>query len=73
VLLVQVGSGLFSSDVDSYTFDGPLAKLIAGGLSEAITRFHKLFFNIILLLVAMHVAAIVAYRVIKKQNLVRPC
>jgi cytochrome b len=30
-------------------------------------------FNIILLLVAMHVAAIIAYRVIKKQNLVRPC
>jgi hypothetical protein len=28
-------------------------------------------FNIILLLVAMHVAAIMAYRVIKKQNLVR--
>jgi cytochrome b len=52
VLLVQVGSGLFSTDVDSYTFDGPLAKLIAGELSESITRFHKLLFNIILLLVA---------------------
>jgi cytochrome b len=72
VLLVQVSSGLFSSDVDSYTFDGPLAKLIASGLSEAVTGFHKLFFNLILLLVAMHVAAIIAYRVLKKQNLVRP-
>lgn len=72
VLLVQVSSGLFSSDVDSYTFDGPLAKLISSGLSEAVTGFHKLFFNVILLLVAMHVAAIIAYRVLKKQNLVRP-
>ncbi|MBA4709444.1 cytochrome b/b6 domain-containing protein [Aquitalea aquatica] len=72
VLLLQVASGLFASDVDSYTFDGPLAKLIASGLSESITGFHKLLFNFILLLVAMHVAAIVAYRVLKKQNLVKP-
>lgn len=72
VLLLQVVSGLFASDVDSYTFDGPLAKLIASGLSESITGFHKLLFNFILLLVAMHVAAIVAYRVLRKQNLVKP-
>ncbi|WP_246043360.1 cytochrome b/b6 domain-containing protein [Aquitalea aquatilis] len=72
VLLLQVASGLFASDVDSYTFDGPLAKLIASGLSESITGFHKLLFNFILLLVAMHVAAIVAYRVLRKQNLVKP-
>ena len=72
VLLLQVISGLFSSDVDSYVFDGPLAKVIASGLSESITHFHKAWFNLILMLVAMHVAAIVAYRVLKKQNLVRP-
>jgi cytochrome b len=72
VLLLQVASGLFASDVDSYTFDGPLAKLITSGLSESITGFHKLLFNFILLLVAMHVAAIVAYRVLRKQNLVKP-
>lgn len=72
VLLLQVGSGLFASDVDSYTFDGPLAKLISSGLSESITGFHKLLFNGILLLAAIHVTAIVAYRLLKKQNLVRP-
>ncbi|WP_199101434.1 cytochrome b/b6 domain-containing protein [Aquitalea sp. ASV11] len=71
VLLVQVGSGLFATDVDSYTFDGPLARLISGELSESVTRFHKLLFNLILLLVGLHITAIVAYRVIKKQNLVR--
>ena len=71
VLLIQVGSGLLSTDVDSYTFDGPLARLVTSGLSESITHFHKLFFNFILLLVGLHVTAIVAYRVLKKQNLAR--
>jgi len=72
VLLLQVGTGLFSSDVDSYTFDGPLAKFVASGVSESVTAFHKAFFNAILVLVALHVLAIVAYRLLKKQNLVRP-
>jgi cytochrome b len=71
VLLVQVGSGLFATDVDSYAFDGPLARLVASELSESITRFHKLFFNVILLLVGLHVTAIAVYRVVKKQNLAR--
>jgi len=36
-LLVQLGLGLFAADVDSYTFDGPLAKLIDSGLAEQVT------------------------------------
>lgn len=71
-LLVQVGTGLFASDVDSYLFNGPLAGKIASDLSESLTSFHKNFFNLILALVALHVSAIIAYRVFKKQNLVRP-
>jgi cytochrome b len=71
VLLFQVLTGLFSSDVDSYLFDGPLAHRIAASLSEQITAVHKLSFNLILLLVGLHVLAVLAHKVFKKQNLVR--
>ncbi|GGY19352.1 cytochrome b/b6 domain-containing protein [Paludibacterium paludis] len=69
VLLTQVGTGLFASDVDSMLYDGPLAHL-AGGAAETMTAVHKLGVNILLLLVALHLAAIVFYRVVKKEALV---
>jgi len=71
VLLFQVVSGLFSSDVDSYLYDGPLAHWLGSSLSETVTSVHKFSFNLILALVAVHVAAVVAHRIFKKQNLVR--
>ncbi len=70
LLAVQVGTGLFAADVDSYAFDGPLAKLIDGGLAEQLTAVHKLLFNGLLAAVGLHLAAIVFYRLVKKQNLV---
>jgi len=71
VLLFQATTGLFSSDVDSYLYDAPLAHWVSSSLSESLTAVHKLTFNLILALAALHVLAIVAYRVFKKQNLVR--
>ena len=71
-LLVQLGLGLFAADVDSYTFDGPLAKLIDSGLAEQVTEWHEIWFNVLLGLVGVHVLAIVAYRKLKNTNLVPP-
>ncbi|WP_199153635.1 cytochrome b/b6 domain-containing protein [Chromobacterium sp. ASV23] len=68
----QVLTGLFAADVDSYLYDGPLAKHIDSGLAEAATGAHKLLFNGLLGLVALHLTAIVLYRLVKKQNLVGP-
>ena len=70
-LLVQLGLGLFSADVDSYTFDGPLAKLI-GGKAEQVTEWHEAWFNVLLLLAGVHVLAVVAYRKLKNINLLTP-
>lgn len=70
-LLAQVSSGLFAADVDSYLYDGPLAKLLSSDMAETATWFHKNFFNVILGLVGLHLLAIVAYRVFKKNNLVQ--
>lgn len=70
-LLVQLGLGLFAADVDSYTFDGPLAKLI-GSQAEQVTEWHEAWFNVLLLLAGVHVLAIAAYRKLKNVNLVPP-
>lgn len=71
VLLLQVGTGLFSADVDSYLYDGPLAHHLDSSLAESLTSVHKLWFDLILALAAVHVAAVAAHKVFKKQDLVR--
>lgn len=70
-LLFQVGSGLFSADVDSYLYDGPLAARI-GELAESVTGWHKQGFNLLLGLAGLHLLAIVFYRLVKRRNLVGP-
>jgi cytochrome b len=70
LLGVQAGTGLFSND-DSAT-DGPLMHLIGKDQSDSISKIHALNFNLILAVIVLHVAAITAYAVLKRQNLVRP-
>lgn len=70
LLAVQVGTGLFAADVDSYAFDGPLMHLIDADLAERLTAVHKLLFNGLLAAVGLHLSAIVFYRLVKKQDLV---
>jgi cytochrome b len=70
LLGVQAGTGLFSND-DSDA-DGPLMHLISKDQSNFISKIHSLNFNLILAVIVLHVVAIVAYAVLKRQNLVRP-
>ena len=71
ILAVQVGSGLFADD--EIANSGPLTALASGGTVSTLTTWHKSFGQwIVLLLVALHVAAILFYLLKKKVNLVRP-
>lgn len=71
VLLAQVGSGLFADD--EIAFSGPLAGLVSGDWVSQATSYHKKVGKLILIaLVALHLAAIAFYRLVRKQNLVRP-
>lgn len=70
-LLLQLGLGLFALDTDSYLYDGPLAKLLDSELAEQISNWHGAWFNVLLLLVVVHVLAIAAYRFLRGENLVR--
>ncbi|MBX6320043.1 cytochrome b/b6 domain-containing protein [Pigmentiphaga sp.] len=65
----QAVTGLFAND-DIFT-EGPLASLVDKAWSDRLTGLHKLNEWIILALVALHVAAILWYRVAKKQKLTR--
>jgi cytochrome b len=70
LLGVQAGTGLFSND-DGNT-EGPLMHLVSKSQSDFISKIHSLNFNLILAVIVLHVLAIGAYAVLKRQNLVRP-
>lgn len=59
VLLLQLGSGLFATD-DVFT-EGPFYSYVSQQTAEQLTWLHKNLFNLILLFVAMHVAAVVLH------------
>ncbi len=68
---VQAGLGLFASDT-SYVSSGPLSHLIDYQTSEDVTDLHADFFNVLLIVIGLHLAAIVFYLVAKRINLVGP-
>jgi cytochrome b len=67
---VQVGLGLFSEDEDGLYF-GPLSRLISTDNSDSIRDLHELWFNVVLGLIVLHIAAIVLYR-LRGQHLTKP-
>ena len=63
---LQVGLGLFSSDEDGLV-SGPLAHFVSLDASEEIADLHDDFFNIVLALILIHIAAVLIYRVLGKK------
>jgi cytochrome b len=70
LLCVQVGTGLCAND-DVLT-EGPLARIVGKERSDWLTHIHYLNFTLIEIVIALHVLAIIAYRVLKGHNLLRP-
>lgn len=69
IVLLQGATGLFATD-DIMT-EGPLMGLVSGSTAETLTTIHHLLFNGILLLVALHVGAVLFYRLAKRTNLIK--
>ena len=67
---VQGGTGLFAND-DS-DVEGPLVHLVGKSRSDWLSHIHSINFNLIEAVIVLHVLAILAYAVLKRQNLVRP-
>ena len=61
LMLVQVGLGLLLSDEDGIV-SAPLNRFVSLDTAETAHRWHEALFNALLALIALHVAAIVYYR-----------
>ena len=70
LVALQVGLGLFASDEDGL-MQGPLAHLVSSDTSEAAVDLHEDLFNVLLMFIALHVAAVLFY-LLRGKNLVSP-
>ncbi|MDQ8754725.1 cytochrome b/b6 domain-containing protein [Sphingosinicella sp. LHD-64] len=70
-LAAQVGLGLFASDEDGL-FSGPLAHLVSYETSETLTDWHDRLFDLLLILIGLHLAAVLFYLIVRRRNLVLP-
>ena len=71
VLAGHVTLGLFASDEDGL-YSGPLAHLIDYDLSEEAAELHEKSFDLLLVLIGLHLAAIAYYALVRRKNLVGP-
>jgi len=71
LIALQVGTGLFNSDDDGLN-EGPLAPLVSGDFAETAHDIHETVFNVLLVFVGLHIAAILFYRLVLGKKLVGP-
>jgi cytochrome b len=71
LLLVQCCLGLFA--IDEFGVEGgPLASHVTFEVGRQVAGWHQVVFNVLLLLIALHIAAVIFYLLVKRQNLVGP-
>lgn len=70
LLLVQAITGLFAND--DILIEGPLYGWVSKSTSDWLTTVHKVNFNLLLLVIAVHISATLFYLFVKKENLIYP-
>ncbi|HET6941249.1 MAG TPA: cytochrome b/b6 domain-containing protein [Sphingomicrobium sp.] len=70
LVTLQVGLGLIASDEDGL-MEGPLAGLVSFDTSDSARELHETLFNVLMAFVALHVAAIVYYK-LRGRGLLKP-
>lgn len=71
MLFLQVGTGLIQTDDDGLV-EGPLAPLVSYDTAEVAHDLHETTFNLLLILIALHVAAVIFYRIALGKKLLGP-
>ncbi len=71
-LIAQVTLGLFAADTDTGLDSGPLSRFVSYDFAETAGDLHEDAFNILLILIGLHIAAILFYLVVKRANLIGP-
>lgn len=69
LLLTQVTLGLFAVDVDGLE-SGPLSHYVSFESGRACAEWHDTVFDVLVWVIALHIAAVLFYVVFKKQNLI---
>ena len=67
---IQVTTGLFATDGDFY--EGPLNHLVSGRTGNQITDIHYLNFDVLAIMIGIHIVAIFFYLLYKRENLISP-
>ncbi len=70
ILTLQACSGLFLTD--EIMFEAPLFKYVSGETASLLAKLHEANATLIFILIGLHVAAILFYRIVKRDNLVTP-
>jgi len=68
---LQAASGLFAAN-DDIGYTGFLNALVSSSFAADLTRLHHLNFDLLCILIAMHIMAILFYVHIRKDNLISP-
>lgn len=68
-IAVQLGLGLFAIDDDGL-YEGPLAYLVSLDAAEEIADLHEDWFDVLLVLIGLHLAAILFYRLVLRKKLI---
>jgi cytochrome b len=69
LLLLQTGLGLFTIDEDGLE-SGPLAAFVSFDTGRLAAHWHHLTFNLLLALIALHVAVVLFYLIWRRDNLI---
>jgi cytochrome b len=71
LMATQIGLGLIAQDVDGL-FSGPLNHLVTYETGDAAREWHEQLFDVLLIFVGVHVAAILFYLIVRRDNLIGP-
>jgi cytochrome b len=70
LIAAQAGLGLFAND--DILYEGPLYHLVGYDLSGTLTGWHHRVFDVLLIVVGIHVAAVIGYLLFLREDLILP-
>ena len=71
-VLLQVTTGLFAADENTFTDSGYLNHLVSSNTGSLMRKIHVNFFNLLAALAGLHIVTVLAYKFLKKKDLIHP-
>ena len=71
-VLLQVATGLFAADENTFTDSGYLNHLVSSDTGSLMRKIHVNFFNLLAALAGLHIVTVLAYKFLKKKDLIHP-